>query len=996
MLGALIKRPIGVLMTTLAIIIVSIVFVRDISISLLPDIPIPHITVQINAADLDARTLENTITRTVRNQMLQVNDLKDIESRTRNGSAIIDLTLDYGVNTQLSYIEVNEKMDQIMSLLPRDIQRPRVIQSNVSDIPVLYVNMRSRDRQLTDHIELSLLAQNVIKRRLEQLAEIAFVDLHGYSSPELLIQPNAALLRSLNISEQQLTRVLQEANIELGNVLIRDGQYEYNVRLNNRLTRAEDVRQIKVSAQGQLYNLDQLAKISMREQERRGSFLLDDQQAISMAVRKKSSANNFALRAKLDELFVSFDEDYPNVEFSISNDQSTILQSSFDSLSTSLYYGLGFASIVLFFFFKDWRLPLLIFLVIPISLLVSLFVFYLLGLSLNIISLTGLILGIGLMIDNSIIITENIKQLEKDRPIDIACQQGADQVIRPLISSALTTCSVFLPLILLSGLAGALFYDQALSITVALSASLVVSYFILPVLAHLILRSQQADSPPTSTHNESLHHRLIDGVLRWRYFILIGFIGVLVFGYYIFLSVPKSAFPPITRTAYQVSIDWNESIGLSESEQRVSSLHRQMSDHLIHSTSYLGEWQYLLPEEDQNINELEMILYYDQPLDENELAALHNTITQTYPNSIIQVKPLQNIFDRIFDQSEIDLYAYVQPNNQVSLPDPEQMQNLIDQLNEGQPLYLLPPLDRYIELEVNHQALQLYQLDYQLLVDQLKSTFRANVVTQLKSNNEFIPIQLISDTEQDLSEKLNTHQVINNNGLSFPLGQFVRSIPKEYYKSIESGRTGERISLPIVRYSESAVSHIQDVIKSTGLYSVTFDGPYFENQKILKELGVIGLLVLALLFLILAAQFESFIQPLIVALTLPIGSVGALTLLHFTGESLNIMSVVGLIILSGIDVNDAILKVDIFNRNRDNGIPLREAILRGSEQRLRPIVMTSLTTILAMIPILYATGLGAELQRPLAIALIGGLVVGTLASIVLVPVFYYIFTVQRE
>ena len=296
--------------------------------------------------------------------------------------------------------------------------------------------------------------------------------------------------------------------------------------------------------------------------------------------------------------------------------------------------------------------------VIPISLLLSLFCFYLLDISINIISLTGLILGIGLMIDNSIIITENIKQYSASYPLSRAAQLGADEVIRPLISSALTTSSVFLPLILLSGLAGALFYDQALSITISLTSSLVVAYFVLPVLAPIFMKPiQKEDHTGEPTH---WHHRLIAQILRWRALIWLIFLLLIMAVYWTFTHIRTESFPQITRSAYVMSIDWNESISLEESETRARGLQKEIDLKLIENNMYFGEWQYLLSDEDQNINELELVLYFVEAPEAQDILMIEKKIKALYPSAYISIAALENVFDRIFGQKNIDIYVRIQ------------------------------------------------------------------------------------------------------------------------------------------------------------------------------------------------------------------------------------------------------------------------------------------------------------------------------------------------
>ncbi|MFT6809362.1 MAG: multidrug efflux pump subunit AcrB, partial [Saprospiraceae bacterium] len=608
----------------------------------------------------------------------------------------------------------------------------------------------------------------------------------------------------------------------------------------------------------------------------------------------------------------------------------------------------------------------------------------------------GLILGIGLMIDNSIIITESIKRHQNTKPLSDACAHGAGEVIRPLISSALTTSSVFLPLILLSGLAGALFYDQAISVSVALVSSLIVSYFVLPVVANLILKESVGNDNSKITPKESFHHKLIDFIITWRWIVIILF--VLLLGLLVFYSniLPQQAFPKITRTSYSLDIDWNESISLAENEHRSQEIYDEMDSLIMESNSYLGELQFLIVEDDQNINEAVINLYFNTSPSTDILDKTRAFIVKHYPSSSSTLKPLPNAFDRILGSDPIEVYAHIQSIRDRSMIAPEESQILLSQFGGIGFEFTDPPKNTFIQLHVDHERLLIYDVNYNDLIDQLKSSFRANVITKLKTNDAFIPIQVNQSSNQDLRHILSTHKVKTRNGAQHPLNQFVTISNQEYYKTITAGRSGERLTLPIPTYKEESLEKISKHINESQKYTIQYAGPYFENLKIMKELIIIALLVLALLYLILAAQFESLIQPFIIALTLPIGCLGAVLALHITGTSLNIMSIVGIIILSGIDVNDAILKVDMFNRNRRDGIPLRQAIIDGSGRRLRAIIMTSLTTGLAMFPILFSSGLGGELQQPLAIALIGGLLFGTIASIVLIPAFYYILYNRSE
>ena len=990
MLRTLIHRPIGVIMSTIAVIAISLVFVRNVPISLLPDIPIPKLSVHISAPDLDARTLETTITRVIRNQLIQVNHLKDIESHSRNGSAIIDLTLNFGTDTDLSSIEINEKIDQIISFLPRELERPRIIKTNVADIPVFYLDIWPQNQEAEGFLSFSSFVRKTVKKRLEQIDEIAFVDVHGGSQAEILVIPHQDILRSLNISEQQLSLAINNANLNIGNVILRDGAYQYNVQLASRLSNIDDIRKVYLRIHDQIYQLDQLAEVISTAQEQRGSFYYGSAKGISLAIRAKSNANNFILRRNIEETLADLRSEHSHISFELSRDQSSVLEASIDNLRTSLLYGLGFAAIVMFFFFRDWRLPLLISISLPIGILLTLFGFFIFDISINVISLAGLILGIGLMIDNAIIIIENIKQKIEQSSLSDAAVNGASEVIRPLISSALTTTSVFLPMILISGLAGVLFYDQALSIALALSSSLIVSYFLLPVLATLVLRSNKRSK---GHHGISWHSQLISFCLRSRIvliplFLLLGVATILPYK-----SLKKSAFPELTRYDYVLDVDWNEPISLQANEHRYHLI-KQLVDTLAdQSTAYVGKLDYFISSEVRQLNESQIYFRLSQPEQFNQIPhRLDQFFSQDFPRASYSILPVANVFDRVFATDEYAAYAHILPTRSTSLPDSRAVQPLIQELNTIETTISSPPTDRYVGLTIHQDVVARYQVNFNQVIQQLKTLFKSNEITQLQSTDDIIPIQLArSEGVQDIQKALKSSFIQNERLALIPLSQLVSTDYLEDYKTIHAIQSGECLTFPLDAYSPTIMSKLKNVIKDNyPEYAIQFSGAYFEELALRKELLLVGGVVFLLLFLILAAQFESLIQPLIVALTLPVGILGALVALQIMGASLNIVAIIGIIIMSGIDVNDAILKIDMINKGVREGLPIRQAIIEGSERRIRPIIMTSITTILAMTPILFATGLGAEIQRPMAIAVIGGLIFGTIASIVMVPMLYLV------
>ncbi|MDL2241952.1 efflux RND transporter permease subunit, partial [Bacteroidales bacterium OttesenSCG-928-L03] len=483
MIKFLIQRPIAVFMAFTACFILGIITYLNIPVSLLPDIAIPEISVHVSAKDYSARELENTAIKPIRSQLLQVGNLRDIRSETRDGNGMIRLYFDYGTDTDLAFIEVNEKIDAAMSYLSRDINRPRVVKASATDIPVFNLNLTLRQDEYTenDFLDLSEFAETVIKRRIEQLPQVSMVDMTGLVYKQVLITPDENKMQIAGISLSEIESALAYNNIERESMTVREGHYEYSIKFLAVMNTVEDVQNIYLRKNDQVYQLKELASVKLVPEKETGISLYNGKRSVVLSVIKQADENMDNLKEALGETISHFEKNYPNIAFDISQNQTELLDYTISNLQQNLILAFIFILIVSSLFMRDVRSPLIIGICMFISLIVSLLFFYLFHVSLNIISLTGLILALGMMIDNSIIVTDNIGQYRKlGYSLDEACIRGTNEIIAPMLSSALTTISVFVPLIFLSGIAGALFFDQAFSVAVGLLVSYVTGIMLLP------------------------------------------------------------------------------------------------------------------------------------------------------------------------------------------------------------------------------------------------------------------------------------------------------------------------------------------------------------------------------------------------------------------------------------------------------------------------------------------------------------------------------------
>ena len=975
-------------------------------VSLLPDIQIPEITVQVSHPNTSARELENLVVRPLRQQLLQVGRLSDIESESRDGNALIRMRFTHGSNMDYLYIEVNEKIDAVMGNMPRTLDRPRVIKASASDIPVFYLNLwaEASHQDPSIFLQLSEFADQVIKKRIEQLPEVAMVDVSGLLFPEVSVIPDEGKMRSLGLTHDNIRQAMDRNNVTLGSLMVRDGIYQYNVRFTSTLHTIEDVGSIMIMAGGRLFTLNDLATVTLRPRKPEGLFRWNDRPAVSMAIIKQSEARMNDMKEAMNFLTGEFEKDYPQLRFAISQDQTSILDYTIGNLRNNLILGGSLAILIMFLFLRDARSPFLIALSVPTALVISLLFFNLAGLSLNIISLSGLILGVGMMIDNSIIVIDNITQhIERGHRLHEACIRGTNEVIRPLISSVLTTCAVFVPLVFLSGIAGALFYDQAVAVASGLAASLVVSITLIPTLYYLV-HTRTGGRKGTGKilslqvfKLENAYNRGFDFVFKYRGFALAGFVLLLLVAGLLYTQLPLDRMPVLRQVETVMKIDWNENIHLDESNSRISVLLGSSGELIAEAGVFTGRQQFLLNRDlESGTNHAHVYLKAHDPESLSLLVEnLQRLSTDQYPAARISFEPPANVFDQIFQSGQPPLVARITSVRGQRVPEVDRVNRVrslvyADYPDAGiQPL----PLGDNIVLGVMPERLLLYKVNQNHLYGQLRTALDQFEIGQLSAEQTLVPV-VLGEREKLLEEIIGTLLVRNSDGVNVPVSALVTLGRETGYSAISAGRQGEYIPVtfsdPGARPGMVAAG-IERIVRQDATLDVSFAGSWFETRLLLREMMLVVLISLLLLYFILAAQFESLLQPLIVMLEIPLNLAGVFLALYLAGAGINIMSMIGIVVMAGIVINDSILKIDTINHLRADGMALMEALHTGGTRRLKPIVMTSLTTILALTPVLISPDMGSELQQPLALAIIGGMAMGTVVSLYFIPLIYWYF-----
>lgn len=1012
----LIHRPIAVTMCLIALIAIGCISFKYIPVSLMPDIDIPQITVQVSYPGASVHEVDAEVVAPLRSQLMQVAGLKDIHSESRMDAGSIFMEFEPGSNIDLIFIEVNEKIDRAMNRMPKELERPKVVKASAMDIPAFYLDLSLKNEGVgkdgslpkagMKFTQLGEFARNIVSKRIEQLPQTAMVDISGTTGAEIICIPDEAKLLSMGLDMETLSKAIQSNNITLGALSVVDGLYRYNIHFDSQLLNREDIENVYINHEGRLVQLKDLCRVEEKLASRVGLVRHDGKNAVTMAVIKQNDAQMEDLQKSIEGLVEDLRKEYPDISFDLTRDQTRLLTYSIDNLGQNLYVGAVLACLVLFLFMKDWRLPLLIIITIPLTLIVTLLSFHLLGISLNIISLSGLILGVGMIVDNSIIVIDNVMQRwRQGMPLADALVKGTNEVFTPMLSSVLTTCSVFVPLIFLSGIAGALFYDQAMGVTIALFASLFVAVLVIPVYFMVLYRKRKT-CPEGEVLDRKFHFNFytpyecgVKWVLRNPVKSVTAFCLAIPAIFLIYKGLEKERLPYMEHNDALMKIDWNAGISVEENDARVGDVLKQVDGMVQTSTGMVGVQDFVLSHT-EDLTTSEAVVYFQAEDGETLRQAqekMRNYMAERYPHGTVEFGVSGNIFDLIFSNDDADLEIRLQRQGG-GRPDVHEARAFLDTLSRRFPEVAVQPVvsERNIQYVADTEQMAVYHVSYAALQARLRMLVSQNEVYAINEGARSLPV-IIGERGMD-SRRLLQYTVRNDEGVDIPLSYLIRETQGEDFKRLYSGNGGDYYPVKITandRTVESIVDFTERFVKADPHYSASFTGNYYSSREMIGELVLVLSVAVALLYFILAAQFESIVQPLVILSEIVIDVFWVFLVLWLLGESLNIMSMIGIVVMSGIIINDSILKVDTMNRLRREGMPLVTAIWRGGHSRLRPIVMTSLTTILAILPFLSRGDMGSALQYPLSLTLIVGMMAGTLVSLFFIPLVYYLIYRKR-
>ncbi|WP_029132963.1 efflux RND transporter permease subunit [Sedimenticola selenatireducens] len=1011
-----VRRPVFTSMLALIVVVLGAVALSRLQIDLLPSIELPTLTVRTEYEGADPIVMERLVTQIVEEIVATVPGVEEMTSTSYEGNSRVRVSFGWGSDIDTAAIDVQATLEDEVSELPDDIVGPRVSKFDVDSYPVVILGISSK----LDPVELTQIIEQQIRYRFARVPGVAQVDPWGGFNREVRVELDPVKLNALGLPLNDILSAIRDANLDLPAGKLEQGRYQITLRAPAEFSDLEQIRNTVVGQrEGAVITLGQIAKIRDTYEKLTRIIRVNGEQGVRIAIRKQSGANTVEVARRVLDEVAEVNQAFPQIRITPVINQGNFIERAIANVARSVLYGGSLAVLVLLFFLRNLRSTLVISLAIPISMLATFGLLYFGGFTLNLMTLGGLALGVGMMVDSSVVVLENIfrRQQETGESPATAAVKGTGEVASAVIAGTVTTLVIFLPLIFLRGVSGVLFKELAYVIMFSLFCSLLVSLSLVPMLGSRLLKQQ-----PVATGSswrarlaaragagfetmENGYHTLLTTVLHQRSITILS--ALIIFTASLFLAplIGTEFMPPSDEGEVRISgemevgtrldlIDQQtrlmEEIVYSAVPESVSSVVSVVTSGSRGSSKATGEISLsLLPVTQRNRSNQEIANDLRSKLD-NRIPGMKIRVRAPQGQFLLE-RLLASVEGVTIEVRGYDIDTLVLLAQQVStaIADVTGVTDIELSREAGIPQQ---------EIHVKRDKISDLGLSVRDVTEVIETAVAGSKAGEFRvEGNAYRILVQLEDAEKRSLDEILDLTLRTPGGEMVVLRNLVDSAPGEGPATIER-KDQQRLITVTANVADrdlgSVAADIQtrlnQIPRPMG-YDLLISGNFEEQQKAFGELLVSLLLALLLVYMVLASQYESLGDPLVVMLSVPLAAIGVLVTLFLTETTLNLQSAIGCIMLGGIAVNNAILLVDQAGQLRRSGLDTDTALAEAGRRRLRPVLMTTLTTILALLPLAFGIGEGADAQAPLARAVIGGLSVSTLITLVLIPAVYSIF-----
>lgn len=1025
-----VNNPVTILMMVWAVMLLGKISYDKLSVDLLPDLNNPKLFVEIQTGEKPPEEIEKQFVERMESMAIRQRDVTTVSSIIKAGSA--QMTVEYAWNKDMdeAFLDLQKAMNSFVQ--NDEIEELQITQNDPNTDPVILIGMSHQ--HITDMAELRKVADSYVRNELVRVDGVADVVLSGDEVSNLIVKTNPYKLNAYGLDINTLSSKIQEENQRISGGRVTEMGTQYIVSGVNMLDTEADFGKIIVGyketeadgggnvavasefapiSKAPIYMRD-VADIFFENKAPDNIVRINGKRCIGLSVYKEMRYNTVQAVDGVMERLVDVEKALPGYSFDIVSNQGTFINNSIGEVKDSAVLGIVLAVIILYVFLRRLKVTLIISLAIPISIVATFNLMYFNDLTLNIMTLGGLALGAGMLVDNAIVVIESIfRNQEKGLPLKDAVIQGTDEVGGAVCASTLTTIVVFLPIVYLQGASGELFKDQAWTVTFSLVSSLFVAILVIPTFYERIFRKKdkQTDKSEKAVKEPlqfSAYGNILRVILKKRWAVIFAAILMLVGTCCLLPFIGTEFMPTAEGTAFNIRVKMNEGTRLERTASTVENIENLIyeitGDSLCTIYSHVGPGSSGANAvfDGENTASMKVILSSESSLAPEELIEKLYANTQDIEGLELEFVNESHSLGALMGTEgapvvieikgeELDELTAIAEEVKSRAEGIEGLFNVNNSIEDGAPEMILT---------VKREVAGMNNLNVSTIISQIQEQLSGISAGQMDYKGEMrdIKIQVPEITLAQLND-----MVITSGGQEFRLVELVDMkqdvAPKEIYR-----RNQSRIAKVTANLGDGySLSQVAEVIRQTlkdielpANYSISVTGEEEKRQESMGGLILALTLSIVLVYMVMASQFESLLHPFTILLTIPLALVGAILLFFLTGTTINIMGVIGIIMLAGIAVNNSIVLVDRINQIKDGYANLSDAIVVAAGQRVRPILMTSLTTILSLLPMAIAFGEGASLRAPMAIAVIGGLVTSTILSLVIIPCVYYVFEQMKN
>lgn len=1006
--------PVTTIMVALIVIILGGVALTRLPIDAMPDVTSPTISISTSYSKASPLVVEELITRPIEEAVGAVSGVEEISSRSSEGSSSVQVYFAWGTDLDAASNDIRDRLDRILARLPDDASRPSLRKFDLAAMPVVMMGVVSD----LDPVTLRTLIDNEIGYRLERVNGVASINVWGGLTREVQINIDPQKLKSLGISMDSVISRIRASNVNQPTGNIYRGNYQITVRVPGVFENLDELRETVIAQKGGTsVSLKEIATVEDASSKETSVVRINGEPGIQISVNKQSGTNTVRVAKGVLKEVENINHSISQVKVVPLVDQSVYISSSINNVASSVVIGGILAVLILLFFLRNLKSTLVISTAIPISIMATFGLLYFNGFTLNLMTIGALALGVGQLLDNSIVVLENVfRHRELGKKPKEAAIIGADEVTSPIIASTLTSVVVFLPMIFMQGMTGLIYRQLAFVVVFALTCSLVTALTMVPMLSSKLLSVSTEPKGRKDSLRCRIYHstgRILEGMenvygkaLNWvldhrgKAVLIAG--AALAGAVLLSLAIGSELMPVSDEGEIRVNLDMEAGTRLEVVDAKMKVLEERLKgiDEITHTITQAGSGGWASGSNTGSIR-LRLVGKSERSRSDEEIAGEIRKRFAGIPGARIRVRTAtSNQMSRFMgggDRLEIQVRGHdleesfrLASSIQKSIEAVEGVTDANLSRTAGAPEDLII-IDRIKAAELG--------LSVQQITSVLETALSgSNAGEFVDEGREYPMLVQIKDADQLPLEQLLDLTVVNSAGQPVVLRNVVRvassqsstvieRLNQERMIDISANHTGRNLSA-VVRDIQARLDKIPLPLG----YSVEIAGDYKQQQESFREMLIGLILAIILIYMVMASQFESIKDPMVVMGSVPFAFIGVALILFLTGTTFNLQSYLGIIMLAGIVVNNSILLVDTTNKLRRNeGMPLREAIENAGRRRLRPILMTAISTVLGLTPLAIGMAEGGETQAPLARAVIGGLLVSTLVSLLFIPVIYSFF-----